>query len=128
MEPIPAVDTMTESDWRIKRDLVDGVKTIRVFRGPEGANGELDAANSEGYWFSESGQLIKACVSGLEVLPKDVQAYGSVQVARRIDVMKDGKLVIRVNVNEVDMADPAKADSFVLKGKEWDRKFTAEIR
>jgi hypothetical protein len=44
MEPIPAGDTMTESDWRMRRETISGVRAIRVFRGPEGPNGELDPA------------------------------------------------------------------------------------
>jgi hypothetical protein len=35
MEPIPAIDTFVESDWRIKRDTLDGIATIRVARGYE---------------------------------------------------------------------------------------------
>ncbi len=36
LEPVPAIDTFTESDWRIKRDIVNGTRTIRVLAGPEG--------------------------------------------------------------------------------------------
>jgi len=36
-EPIPASDTMTESDWRIRRDTVNGIKAIRVFSRARGA-------------------------------------------------------------------------------------------
>ena len=35
LEPIPAIDTLTESDWKIKRDQIDGVPAIRVLAGYE---------------------------------------------------------------------------------------------
>lgn len=128
MEPIPAGDTMTESDWRIRRDTVGAVNAIRVFRGPEGPNGELDPAQSNGYWFDPSGQLIKSYFKGLEIRPSDTETYGGVQVARQIDLVKDGKLAMRVTVKEVVPADAAAAKTFKLKGHEWRRAFTAEVR
>lgn len=128
MEPIPAGDTMTESDWRIRRDAVDGVKTIRVFRGPEGPNGELEPSKSQGYWFDESGQLVKSYTSGFEIRPSGIDTYGGVQVAHHIDVLKDGKLGMRLLVKDVGPADPAVSKSFTLKGHEWQRAFTAEVR
>jgi hypothetical protein len=128
MEPIPAVDTMTESDWRIRRDMVDGVKTIRVFRGPEGPNGEPEPGHSNGYWFDESGRLVKSYTQGMEILPLNVEAYGGVLVARQIDVLKDGKLGMFVVVKEVGPADTEAAKSFKLKGHEWQRAFTSEVR
>ena len=128
LEPIPASDTMTESDWRIRRDPVNGIDAIRVFRGPEGANGELDAAKSQGYWFDKDGQLIKSFVSGVEVTSSNIESYGGVQVAHRIVVSKDGKPAAIITVSEIGPADPAVAKSFKLNGHEWQRAFTAEVR
>ena len=129
VEPIPAGDTMTESDWRIKRDTVDSVMTIRVFRGPEGPNGELEAGRSQGFWFDETGQLVKSYTgSGLDIRPLSVEVYGGVQVPRRINVLKDGKLALQLNVKEIVPADLAAAKSFKIKGHEWQRAFTAEVR
>lgn len=128
MEPIPAGDTMTESDWRVRRDTVDGIKAIRILRGPEGPNGELDASKSQGYWFTEIGQLVKTFTSGFEILPSSVEPYGSVLVARRIDVVKDGKIGLRIVVKEIVPADPAAPKSFEISGHEWQRAFTAEVR
>jgi hypothetical protein len=128
LEPIPAEDTMTESDWRIRRDTVDEVKTIRVCRGPEGPNGELEPGKSQGFWFDESGHLLKSYTSGFEVRPAVQQDYGGVQVARRIDVLKDGKLAMQAVVKEIGPADVTAAKSFKLKGHEWQRAFTAEER
>jgi TonB family protein len=128
MEPIPASDTMTESDWRIRHDSVSGVSAIRVFRGPEGPNGELDPAQSQGYWFSPTGQLLKSYFKGFEILPSDVEPSSGIQVARQIDLIKDGKLAMRINVKEVGVANPDDLKNFKLKGHEWHRAFTAEER
>lgn len=128
LEPIPAEDTMTESDWRIRRDTVDGVKAIRVFRGPEGPNGELEPGKSQGFWFDEAGHLIKCYTAGLEVRPSNQVDYQNVQVARQIDVLKDGKLGMRITVKGIGPADLAVAKDFRLKGHEWQRAFTAEVR
>jgi hypothetical protein len=128
LEPIPAEDTMTESDWRIRRDTVDGVKTIRVFRGPEGPKGELEPGKSEGFWFDEAGHLVKCYTAGLEIRPSSQLDYESVQVARHIDVLKDGRVGMQISVKEIVPADPAAAKDFKLKGHEWQRAFTAEAR
>jgi hypothetical protein len=128
LEPIPAEDTMTESDWRIRRDSVDGVKAIRVFRGPEGPNGDLEPGKSQGYWFDEKGHLVKSYTAGFEIRPSGEEDYSGVQVAKRIDVIKDGKLGMRITVKEIGPANPAAAKDFKLKGHEWQRAFTAEVR
>lgn len=128
MEPIPAGDTMTESDWRIRLDTVAGISAIRVFRGPEGSNGELDPTQSQGYWFDQTGQLIKTYFKGFEVRPSDTEVYGGVHVARQIDLVKDGKLAMRINVKDIGPTDMAVAKGFKLKGHERQRAFTAEER
>lgn len=128
LEPIPAVDTMTESDWRIRRDTVEGVKTIRVARGPEGATGELEPGNSQGFWFDDAGHLVKTYTSGFELQLSRQEEYEGVQVTKQIDVLKDGKVGMRIVVNEIGPADPAAARDFKLKGHEWQRAFTSEVR
>lgn len=128
LEPIPAEDTMTESDWRIRRDKVDGVETIRVMRGQEGANGEMEPGESQGYWFDGSGRLVKSYTSGVEIHPLNVEAFGGVQVARQIDVLKDGKLGMRVVIKEIGPAEAGAVKGFKLKGYEWQRAFTSEVR
>jgi hypothetical protein len=128
LEPIPAEDTITESDWRIRHDTVDGVKTVRVFRGPEGPNGELEPGKSQGYWFDEGGHLVKCYMAGYEILPSAQEDYNGVSVPRRIDVLQDGNVGLHVIVKEIIPADPAAAKNFKLKGHEWQRAFTAEVR
>jgi hypothetical protein len=128
LEPIPAEDTMTESDWRIRRDTLNGVKTVRVSRGPETPNGEPEPGKSEGFWFDDAGHLVKAYTAGFELRPSRQADYQAVQVARQIDVLKDGKVGIRIIVNETGPADQSAAKDFKLKGHEWQRAFTSEMR
>jgi hypothetical protein len=128
VEPIPAADTMTESDWRIQRDTLDDLKTIRVLRGPEGPNGELDPKTSQVYWFDENGQLVKSYASSVEIRPSAIEPYAGVQMPRQIVVMSGGKVGMRFVVKDIQPADPALSKTFVLKGHEWQRAFTAETR
>ena len=128
LEPIPAEDTMTESDWRIRRDVVEGAKTIRVARGQEDANGDLKQSNAEGFWFDESSHLVKCVVDHLEIRLTNLEQYDGVSVPRLIGVYQGGKLAMRIHVTEIVTADPARGHDFKLKGHEWKRAFTAEVR
>jgi len=127
IEPIPTSDTMTESDWRIRRDTVDGVKAIRVIRGPEASDGK-PGPEAQALWFAEDGHLIKSYGGGLDTIPGDEQPYSGMNIARTIFVAKDGKVGMRVTVKEI-AAPPSDAEKTIkLKGHEWQRAFTAEER
>ena len=128
IEPIPATDTMAESDWHVDRDTPDNKKVIRVFRGTPGPNGELDPGKSQAFWFDDNGHLVKSYVSGFELRPSDPQDFDGIQVARRVDVLKDGKLGVRIEVKDIGPGDSSAAKSFKLNGHEWQRAFTAEVR
>lgn len=128
MEPIPAVDTMTESDWRVRRDMLEDVKSIRVSRGPEKPNGELEPGESQAYWFDGSGRLIKCYTNGFEVRRSEVAMYGGVQVARRTELLNNGKPAMRISVNEIAPPGSVSPENFRIKNHEWQRAFTAEVR
>jgi len=128
MEPIPAIDTFVESDWRIKRDTVSGVRTVRVLAGYESPEGKLDAEQARGYWFDDTGLLVKTYFDGIETKRSQFEDFGGVQTARRVDVLKDGKLALLIRVTDVSPAGSLPAKSFELKGHEWGRAFTAEVR
>jgi hypothetical protein len=66
IEPIPALDTLYEADWRITRDKVPSVNAIRVAAGYESPSGEPDPEQFRGYWFDETGNLIKTLARGIE--------------------------------------------------------------
>ncbi|HKW33667.1 MAG TPA: energy transducer TonB [Candidatus Acidoferrum sp.] len=128
LEPIPAIDTFVESDWRMKRDTVEAVKTIRVLTGYESPEGELDAEHARGYWFDEGGKLIKTVFQGLETRRVDFQDFGGVQIARQIRVLKDGQLGMLINIDDVSHAGQVSPKTFELHGHEWKRAFTDEVR
>jgi hypothetical protein len=128
IEPIPAIDTFVESDWRIKRDSVDGVKTIRVLTGFESPDGTLDPEQARGYWFDETGKLVKTHFSGIETQRSEFEDFGGVAISHRIKVLRNGGLGVLIRVTQISPAGTIPANSFELPGHEWDRAFTDEMR
>lgn len=128
LEPIPAIDTFTESDWRIKRDTVNEVRTVRVLTGYESPDGQLDPEQARGYWFDDAGLLVKTYFKGIETQRLDLEEFAGVKVARRIDVLKAGKLGMQIRVTEVLPAASLPAKIFEVHGHEWTRAFTDEVR
>ena len=88
----------------------------------------MDPHQSEGFWFDDSGHLVKCYMSGFEIRPSGQQAFNGVQVARRIDVLKDGHVGMRIDIKDIGPSDSSVAKAFKLKGHEWQRAFTAEVR
>jgi len=127
MEPIPALDTFVESDWKIKRDTVAGTKAVRVLTGYESPEGKLDP-DAKAYWFDDSGQLLQTYYLGMEIRRSNFQDYSGIKVARQIDVSRNGSLGMQIQVTE--MASPTGVDPklFEISGHKWTRQFTDESR
>jgi hypothetical protein len=128
MEPIPAIDTFQESDWRVKRDTFNGVGTIRVLTGYESPEGKLDAVQVRGYWFDDAGLLVKTHFNGIETQRSEFEDFAGTKVAHRIDVLKDEVLAMRIRVTEVTPAGPMPEATFEVPKHEWTRAFTDEVR
>lgn len=128
LEPIPAIDTFVESDWRIQRDQWNGISTVRVASGHENPDGSPDPKMFRGYWFDSGGQLVKAYQAGLEIRRSNFKEFGGALVAERIDVLKDNQLAMQITVTSVNTTQPSDPKLFVLRGHEWERRFTAEVR
>jgi hypothetical protein len=128
MEPIPASDTFVESDWRIKRDTVTNLKTIRVLAGYEGPDGELDPEKARGYWFDEAGKLVKTYFHGLESRRLEFQEFGGVQIAHKITLLSKGNLVMLIRVTDLSPAGNIPSDTFEVPHHKWTRAFTDEVR
>jgi hypothetical protein len=128
MEPIPAIDTFVESDWRIKRDTEDGVKTIRVLAGYESPEGNLDPQQARGYWFDENGKLVKAFFQGIETQRSNFEEFNGAQVAHVMKVLRAGSVAMVIRVSGVSTAGAVPEDTFTLRGHEWKRAFTDEVR
>jgi hypothetical protein len=128
VEPIPALDTFIESDWRIKRDTVDGIKAIRVLTGAENPDGSLDGSQARAYWFDENGKLLKTYYLGMETDRSDFSDYGGAQVARKISVIRKGEVAMVIHITNLSPAATIPDDVFVLRGHEYKRAFTDEVR
>ena len=128
IEPIPAMDTFVESDWRIRSDDLRGLKTVRILTGYESPDGSLDSERARGFWFDQTGNLVQTFFRGLESRRTDIQDFGSVKVAHRVDVMQKTSLAMRIQVTGISLAGPIPDETFELKGHEWNRSLTAEVR
>ncbi len=128
MEPIPALDTFVESDWKIKRDPVDGVNAVRVLTGYENPKGELDPEHARGYWFEDSGKLVKTYYQGMETRRAQFEDFGGVTLARQVNVLRNGAPVMLIHVTELGPAKEFAKDVFEIPGHKWTRAFTAEVR
>lgn len=127
LEPIPALDSFHEADWRIKRETINGIPSIRVLAGYESPDGKLDPEQARGYWFDDSGLLLKTFFTRVESQRSDFQDFVGIRIARRVDVLKDARPAIRVSVTAILSPDPPSAGAFQLKG-ESHRAFTSEVR
>jgi len=128
MEPIPAIDTFVVSDWRIKRDTVDGVETIRVLTGYESPDCTLDPEHARGYWFDGTGKLVNAYFQGVETRRSEFENLNGVEIAHGIKVLYAGKLGMLIRVSQVSAPETTPPDAFDLPGHEWTRAFTDEVR
>jgi hypothetical protein len=127
LEPIPAIDTFVESDWRISRQDVDGRSLIRVITGYEAPDGKLDP-KVRAFWFDDKGSLVKSHILGMDILRDNIEDYDGVPVARLIRVKYEGKLVSIIKVSDISPATDVPPATFSLKGHEWTRAFTDQVR
>jgi len=128
IEPIPAIDTFVESDWTIKRDMFDGVPTVRVLTGYESPEGQLDPEQARGYWFDDTGLLVQSHFKGIDLRRSELEDFAGVKIARRIDALRNGALAMRISITEVSPAGAIPAKTFEVHGHEWTRAFTDEAR
>jgi len=128
LEPIPAIDTFVESDWKIKRDSVDGVNAVRVLTGYVNSEGEFDPEHVRAFWFDDSGQLLKSYYLGTETRRSEFQDFSGVHIARRIDVVYNGRLGMLIQVTDIAAAESLPDGTFEISGHEWTRAFTDETR
>jgi hypothetical protein len=129
LEPIPAIDTFVESDWRITSDTVGDARTVRVLTGYESPEGKLDPEHSRGFWFDANGDLLKTFFLGMETRRSDFVGYHGARVAQCIDVFRDTAQAMHIRVTEISGADDTLPNSaFELKGHVVTRQFTSEAR
>ena len=127
LEPLPMLlDNFYEADWRIKRDKLDGVDTIRVMAGYEAPDGSFDPEMTRGYWFNDKGVLLRTYLTGLETKRSNFETFGQQQIAREIRVLSEGKLGVLITVTEIKPAGELPDSTFVVEGKQF--KDTSDTR
>jgi hypothetical protein len=88
----------------------------------------LDPEHARAYWFDESGKLVKTYFQGIETRRLQFVEFGGAQVAHKIRVLHDGKLGLLITVTDVSTAETVPENTFELRGHEWKRMFTDEVR
>lgn len=88
----------------------------------------LDPEQATGYWFDDTGLLVKTYFVGIETQRSDFQDFAGAKVAHRIAVLKDGHLGMQIRVTEVSPLGAISSKTFEVKGHEWTRQFTSEAR
>jgi hypothetical protein len=128
-EPIPVADSLVESDWRIKSDIVDDARTIRVVSGYESADGKLDPEQARGYWFDTNGNLVKMYFPGMGVRLSNFADFQHVHVAQQIDVFHDSDPAMHIHITGVIPAnDMLPKTVFEMKGHEVSKLYDSEAR
>ncbi len=127
MEPIPATDYFAESDWKIKRDVVDGIAMVRVASGHENADGTPES-DFVAYWFDETGKLVRTYLNEMESRRSNFEDFNGTSVARRVEVLLGGKMGMRIEVTDLAPAGSVDSGIFTIKGRDWDRRSTSEVR
>jgi hypothetical protein len=128
LEPIPALGTFQESDWRIKRDTVNGVRAIRVLTGYESPEGQLDPEQVRGFWFDDAGTLLKTYFQGVETQRAEFLEFAGVRIAHQIDVLKGNNPAMHIHITEVIPAPSFSPKMFEAPKHEWTRAFTDQTR
>jgi hypothetical protein len=128
MEPVPAIDTFLESDWRMKSETIDDAKTVRVLAGYESLQGELDPEKSRAYWFDENGRLLRVFLSGMDIRRSGFEEFDAAQVARQIRVLYHGSLAVIIKVTDLSTTGDFSGANFEIAENKWNRAFTDEVR
>lgn len=101
---------------------------MRVLTGYESPDGSFDKEQVRGFWFDDKGLLLKTYLGGIETQRSQFEGFNGVMLARRIDVLKDGKLGMQIRVTDVSPAGTVSPKTFDVPGHKWIRAFTAEVR
>ena len=128
LEPIPALDTFVESDWRMNRENVADIPAVRVLTGYESPEGKLDPDHARGFWFDANGRLVRAYFLATDIRLSQFEPFGAAQVARQIRIFRNGALVLTIQVSDLTAQSNFPASTFELPGHEWQRAFTDEVR
>jgi hypothetical protein len=128
LEPLPETSSGHMGDWKMQRDPATDEASTRVWRGKEKPDGTPDPQDFEAYWFNGSGQLIRSYLNGLEVRREDFQDFNGVHVARQLQVILAGKVGMKIDVTVLQPLGSVDSKIFTMKGNDWRREHTTEVR
>ncbi len=129
MEPIPdASDGFAESDWRMRREELNGVKVVRMAVGSDEDIANMAQGFAKAFWFDDDSRLIRAMVASLQIDRSNFTHFNGTQVARNIDIRSKNGFVMQIRVIGVDAAVDFPKDEFKLSGHEYPHNFTPEVR
>ena len=112
----------------MKRENCNGTKTVRVLAGYESPEGQLGSEKARGYWFDDSGRLLKTYFEGFETQRTQFEDFGGALVARRINVLSKGGVAMAIQVMQVSPGQPDSKNNFEMRGHEHVRALTDEVR
>ena len=90
--------------------------------------GKFDAEQVRAFWFDSNGLLLKSYFKGIESQRSEFEDFNDIKIAHRIDLLKDGKLGMRIRVTEIATAASVPPKTFEVPKHEWKRAFTDEAR
>jgi hypothetical protein len=128
MEPIPDTNDGHLDKWKLQRDVVDGTAVTKIWHGKQNADGTPDPKDFEGYWFDAKGQLIESYLNGLDIKRDKFADFNGVEVARQLQVMLAGKVGMKIEVTDLQAARTVDSKIFTMKGNDWRREYTSEVR
>jgi hypothetical protein len=126
MVPIPEPDAIAGPHWRIKRETVDEVSTIRLLAGTEHPDGTPD--NAVGFWFDANGRLVRTYFEGIDARRSEFEYFSGVEIADHIRVTYKDTLASSIRVTQMLRAVEPLPSIFELPGHELVRKASTEVR
>jgi hypothetical protein len=104
------------------------VRTVRVFAGYESPEGVPDPVHARGFWFDETGRLLKSFSSGLETQRSEFQDFNGIQIAHQVSVLENNAIAMMIEVSQVLPGLAGNSESFDLRGHKHTRALTDEVR
>jgi hypothetical protein len=71
---------------------------------------------------------VKSFFVGLELRRSEFQNFGVVDIAHQINILRNGVLGMSIRLSQVSPLGTVPENIFELRGHEWTRSFTDEVR
>ena len=101
IDPIPEERTMVESDWRMKREMLEGTNTIRVASCYKSTEGVPDPEHFRGFWFATDGSLRQAYVLNKRVMYRAQMPFGEKVIPHEMRIYQNNALVGLIRLSSI---------------------------